>query len=103
MRRKMGMARVFLSGGADIHAVDNDGDTILHVLARNLDSEPLRALFEELVGGAWTPTRGTRGERRLYSPSLCARQISMNRHIVTLLDTKSGTLRGLSAAEVPRS
>ncbi|KAM5343633.1 hypothetical protein ACJ41O_012170 [Fusarium nematophilum] len=49
-REQRDVVEFLLSGGADLHAVTNSGDNVLHILSKNLYSETLLSLFEDLVG-----------------------------------------------------
>ncbi|KAL6415569.1 putative ankyrin repeat protein [Ilyonectria robusta] len=59
---------LLLSAGANHLAVDRNGDTLLHLLARKLKTPALRGLFKDLVGrGADVNARNAQGETPLFA------------------------------------
>ncbi|KAH0491001.1 hypothetical protein TgHK011_002447 [Trichoderma gracile] len=63
-----GAAEMLLQAGADHTVVNNNGDTLLHILGRGLAIAALRTLFETLVNrGLDINARNNRGETALFS------------------------------------
>ncbi|KAL7807629.1 ankyrin [Trichoderma gracile] len=69
-----GAAEMLLQAGADHTVVNNNGDTLLHILGRGLAIAALRTLFETLVNrGLDINARNNRGETALFSFYGCAK------------------------------
>ncbi|PTB76438.1 ankyrin [Trichoderma longibrachiatum ATCC 18648] len=67
-----GGAEMLLQAGADPTVVNNNGDTLLHLLGRGLAIAALRTLFETLVNrGLDINARNSRGETPLFSFYSC--------------------------------
>ncbi|TFB00283.1 Putative ankyrin repeat protein [Trichoderma ghanense] len=67
-----GGAEMLLQAGADHTVVNNNGDTLLHILGRGLAIAALRTFFEELVSrGLDINARNSRGETALFSFYSC--------------------------------
>lgn len=67
-RRDSGVANQLLEYGADPLAITKNGDTMLHILAQNLEVQQLRTLFQELVNrGIDVNARNVQGESMLFA------------------------------------
>ncbi|KAI5457076.1 ankyrin repeat-containing domain protein [Mariannaea sp. PMI_226] len=67
-RSNPGVANVLLAYGADPLAINDNGDNVLHILARNLNHEDLCELFEDLFQrGANVNGRNLQGETPLFA------------------------------------
>ncbi|KAF7557229.1 hypothetical protein G7Z17_g762 [Cylindrodendrum hubeiense] len=71
--KKTHLVQLLLSAGADYLAVNKNGDTVLHILARKLKSPALRDLFKDLVRrGVDVNARNAQGETPLFA--FCSRR-----------------------------
>ncbi|MBE3049486.1 hypothetical protein IMZ48_44705 [Candidatus Bathyarchaeota archaeon] len=66
--QKTELAKTLLSAGANANAADENGDTALHILARDLNTVAQRALFEDIgqIRGADVNACNTLGETPLF-------------------------------------
>ena len=101
MSRDARAVDTLLSAGADVVVVDEDGNNLLHVLAKSLDSPAQRRLFQDLVSrGVDINGRNGRGETPLFI--FCKHEKSGNRAMSTEIpelsdDGALAMLRGLGA------
>lgn len=78
--RTADVARKLLEAGADPLAVNNQGDGMLHLLAKDLKTENRREFFRDLVAwGADVNGRNARGETPLFAFCVRARRSARDR------------------------